>query len=90
MIVTSKVPKVIENVVFVTSKEGSIHPQHLLQLRQFKLSNDIYMTSEQLLMLVARIFKIEYEDLWNIVFLRSDRSDQSNKSLFAPHEQTTT
>jgi len=90
MIVTSKVPKTIENVVLVTSKEGSIHPTHILQLRQFKLSSGLYMTSEQLLMLIARIFKVEYEDLWNIVFLRSDRSDQSNKSWFVPNEQTTT
>jgi len=38
-------------------------------LTQFKMSDGTFMVSEQLLMVVARIIKKDYEDLWNIVYM---------------------
>jgi len=75
MIVYSKYPKSFNDAILITSKEGRIHGRHQFMLNQFKMSNGLYMLSEQLLMVVSRSFQIDYEDLWNHFYMRSDRSD---------------
>lgn len=55
--------------IILCSKERSLARIHWSMLRPFKLSDGSYMMSEDLLMVIARIFKIDFEDLWNIIHL---------------------
>ena len=57
------------NSVLICSKEGSMARTHWSMLRQFKMTDGSYMMSEELLMVIARIFKKDFEDIWNQIFL---------------------
>jgi hypothetical protein len=84
LIVVSKYPKSFNDADLIGSKDGNIHPRHHCMLNQFKMSNGLYMMSEQLLLVISKTFKIDYEDLWNLIYLRSDRS---NQEFFSTREE---
>jgi hypothetical protein len=59
-------------------------------LKQYKLSDGTLMFSNDLLMVVAKIVKVDYEDLWNLIYMRSDhlkRSDRSKREFFSSREE---
>lgn len=58
-----------EHSIILCYKDKSMARTHWSMLRQFRLSNGSYMLSEDLLMVVARIFNVEFEDLWNKVYM---------------------
>lgn len=49
--------------------EKKIAPIHKNRLRQFQLSNGNYYISEDLLKVLAKAFKVNYEDLWNEIYM---------------------
>ena len=59
-------------------------------LKQYRLSDGTLMFSNELLMVISRIVKSDYEDLWNLIYLRSDhlkRSDRSKQEFFSSREE---
>lgn len=58
-------------------KYSSINMRHMNMLRQFKMSDSTYMLSEDLLMVISRIFQIEFEDLWNTVYMENGHTLRS-------------
>ena len=59
-------------------------------LKQYRLSDGTLMFSNDLLMVIARIVRVDYEDLWNLIYMRSDhlkRSDRSNREFFSSREE---
>lgn len=59
-------------------------------LKQYKMYDGSLMFSNELLIVVARIVKSDYEDLWNLIYLRSDhlkRSDRSKQEFFSSREE---
>lgn len=75
--------KLPQQSIYLCSKERSLAMKHWAMLKQFKLSDGSYMMSEELLMVIARIFNEEFEDLWNLVFM-NDQIDLIRRSSFAP------
>ncbi len=69
--------------IILCSKERSMARIHWSMLKQFRLSDGSYMMSEDLLMVIARVFSKEFEDLWNKTFM-NDQIDQIRRSSFAP------
>jgi hypothetical protein len=57
--------------------EKKIAPIHKNRLRQFQLENGNYYISEDLLKVLARAFKVNYEDLWNEIYM-NDCSFEAN------------
>ena len=53
----------------VIHKEGWISPYHVGKLKQFVQSNGQFHISEPLLMTIAKAFGVDYEDLWNKIYL---------------------
>jgi len=74
IIVLSKYPKTYTDAKLIHSKTGKLNLKHFARLRQFKLTDGTYMMSEDLLMALARSFDLEFEDLWNIVYLERPKS----------------
>jgi hypothetical protein len=68
--------------IILCSKERSMARIHWSMLKQFRLSDGSYMMSEDLLMVIARVFSKEFEDLWNKTFM-NDQIDQIRRSSFA-------
>lgn len=59
---------VIDGCQILCSKQRSIARIHWSMLKQFKLTDGSYMMSNELLVLISKIFKIDYEDLWNKIY----------------------
>ena len=68
-ILLSDYPKTYTDAQIVAKKEGKLHKIHFSRLISFKISNGTYMMSEELLMVLARAFNVEFEDLWNKVYM---------------------
>ena len=69
--------------IILCCKERSLAMKHWTMLKQFKMSDGSYMMSEELLMVISRIFNKDFEDLWNLVFM-NDQIDLIRRSSFAP------
>jgi hypothetical protein len=69
LIILSKYPKSFSDAKLIYSKTGRLNAKHFSRLKQFKMTDGSYMMSEDLLMALARSFDLEFEDLWNIVYL---------------------
>lgn len=68
-----------EDSIILCSKDTKLARIHWSMLRQFKLTTGHYMMSDELLMTISRIFRFEYEDLWNKIHLDDQIKQITNR-----------
>lgn len=76
-----------ENAILLGSYDKRLPQTYNYWLKPYKMVDNTYMFSEELLKIIARIVKKDYEDLWNLIFLRSDRSKKSGEEFFSSREE---
>ena len=59
--------KALPKSILLCSKERSLARIHWSMLKQFKLTDGSYQMSNEMLIVISKIFKKDYEDLWNII-----------------------